>query len=72
MMMRQYFMIFAVSAPLVVLALGMIWPPILWIFIVLVPVIGLGVIDSGTNQTNYQTLVSILWTFSLFAGIGAS
>ena len=44
-MTRQYFMIFAVSAPLLVLALGVIWPPILWIFLILVPVIGLGALD---------------------------
>lgn len=45
MTLRQYFSIFAVSAPLFVLALGMLWPPILWILLLLLPVIGLGVLD---------------------------
>jgi len=52
MILRQYFIIFAVSAPILVLALFMVWPPVLWILILLVPIIGLGLIDLiQTKQT---------------------
>ncbi len=52
MLMRHYFQIFAVSAPVLVLGLSLLWPPALWIFVVIAPVIALGVIDMmQTRQT---------------------
>ena len=45
MVMRQYFIIFAIAAPLLVIALAFLWPPIMWLMVVLVVIIGLGVWD---------------------------
>ncbi|MFK7860287.1 MAG: FMN-binding glutamate synthase family protein [Granulosicoccus sp.] len=52
MLMRQYFQMFAIGAPILILAAAMIFPPVLWLFVVVAPVIVLGVIDMlQTKQT---------------------
>jgi len=52
MLMRQYFQIFSIAAPLAVLGLYVVWPPVLWVLVVILPIIGLGIIDMlQTRQT---------------------
>ncbi len=45
MLMRNYFQIFAVGAPILILGLAAVWSPAIWLFILVLPIIGLGVID---------------------------
>ena len=45
MLMRNYFQIFAVVAPILILGLAAVWTPLIWLFILVLPIIGLGVID---------------------------
>ena len=52
MLMRQYFQIFAIGAPLLILGLYAFWSPAIWILVLITPVIFLGVIDMvQTKQT---------------------
>jgi glutamate synthase domain-containing protein 2 len=52
MLMRHYFAVFAISAPIVLLAISMLWSPILLLLLLLVPIIGLGLHDMfQTKQT---------------------
>lgn len=52
MLMRHYFQIFAICAPVLVLGLYLLWPPAIWIFVLIIPIIVLGVIDMlQTRQT---------------------
>lgn len=60
MTMRQYFVLFAVVTPLLVLALGMIWTPVLWALLVVVPIIGLGLIDMFQSGKTVRRLYPVL------------
>jgi len=52
MLMRQYFIIFTIIAPLAILALCFLWAPAVWLFVLVIPVIALGVLDMiQTRQT---------------------
>lgn len=45
MTMRHYFLACMLATPLVILLLWLVWPPVLWLLIVIVPVFALGLID---------------------------
>ena len=45
MTMRQKFIVFAVIAPPLVFGISLYWPPINWLFVLLLPVILLGIVD---------------------------
>ena len=45
MTVRQYFMIFMVSAPIVLLFIWLIWPPVAWALVAIVPIMVLGALD---------------------------
>jgi len=63
MTVRQYFTIFLFGAPLLLLALALVWPPVLLAFLVLLPVLIMGVMDMmQTKQTTNPTRIS-------FAGV---
>lgn len=52
MTVRQYFQIFAVTVPVILLALALLWPPVAWLFVVVIPVIVMGLQDMlQTRQT---------------------
>ena len=52
MLMRQYFQIFAISAPLLIIGLSLVWKPAIWALLLVIPVIAIGVIDMvQTKQT---------------------
>ncbi|MFK8082554.1 MAG: FMN-binding glutamate synthase family protein [Granulosicoccus sp.] len=52
MLMRQYFQMFAVGAPLLIIGLALLFPPVLWLLVLVLPVIGLGLVDMfQTKQT---------------------
>jgi glutamate synthase domain-containing protein 2 len=68
--MRQYFSIFAISAPLVVLGLSKLWPPTLWIMLLLIPIIVLGLIDMFQTKHTIRRLYPVIgWFRYLFESI---
>ena len=69
MVMRQYFIIFAIAAPLLVIALAFLWPPIMWLMVILAVVIGLGIWGYAPDKTDYSALVSVPGSFPLYARV---
>lgn len=63
MLVRHYFQIFAISSPLLVLALALIFPSVIWVFVVLVPIIGLGLIDMFQTRQTIRRLYPFLGRF---------
>lgn len=63
MMLRQYFLIFAVGAPILVLALCVVWPPVLWVLLLLIPVIGLGLLDMVQTKHTIRRLYPFIGRF---------
>lgn len=52
MTVRQYFQIIAIAVPVAILVIALVWPPIGWLFVVVIPVIALGLQDMlQTRQT---------------------
>ena len=63
MMLRQYFLIFAVSGPLLLLALGAVWPPLLWLMVLILPIIGLGLLDMVQTKHTIRRLYPFFGRF---------
>jgi len=63
MLMRQYFTIFAISAPILVLTLSLVWPPIMWLFVLVLPVVCLGVIDMLQHKHTVRRLYPFFGRF---------
>jgi len=63
MLMRHYFVIFAIAAPLAVLLLARLWAPMLWLFVLLLPVIVLGVYDMFQEKQTIRRLYPFLGRF---------
>ncbi len=52
MVVRQYFIILSIALPILVLLMALVWPPILWLLLIIVPLIMVGVYDLlQTNRT---------------------
>ena len=63
MTMRHYFVIAAVVAVLLTLVLGAIWPPAFCLFLVVLPVIGLGIHDMVQTRHSIRRLYPFLGRF---------
>ncbi len=63
MVMRQQFIIFAIAAPLLVLALTFLWPPAMWLMLILAVVIGLGIWDMVQTKQTVRRLYPFLGRF---------
>ncbi len=63
MLVRQYFQIFAISAPILVLLLYSVWSPAIWILVLLVPVIGVGLVDMIQTKHTIRRLYPVLGRF---------
>ena len=63
MTMRQNFTIFAITAPLLVVALSMLWAPIMWVFVLLVPLIVIGILDMFQTSQSIRRLYPVLGHF---------
>lgn len=63
MLMRHYFIIFAIVAPLLVLALFLVWPPAKYLFLLLLPIIGLGLMDMVQTKQTVRRLYPFLGRF---------
>jgi len=63
MTLRVAFIIFSIVAPLVILAIAYLWPPILCLFIIVLPIIGLGIIDLLQTRHTIRRLYPFLGRF---------
>ena len=63
MLMRNYFQIFAVVAPIIVLVLSLLWSPVLWLLVLIIPIIILGFIDMFQEKHAVRRLYPVLGRF---------
>ncbi len=63
MLVRHYFQIFAVVAPLLILGLSYLWMPAICLLIVVIPIIILGVIDMLQTKHTIRRLYPVLGRF---------
>lgn len=63
MTVRQYFSILAVALPLIVLALGFIWSSVWWLFLIIVPLICIGLIDITQTKHTIRRLYPVIGRF---------
>ncbi len=63
MLMRQYFQIFTVAAPIFILVTALFWSPVLWAFVVVLPIISLGIIDMVQEKQTIRRLYPFLGRF---------
>ncbi len=63
MTMRQKFVAFAVIAPPLVFGISLYWPPINWLFVLLLPVILLGIVDMLQTGQTIRRLYPVVGNF---------
>ena len=63
MVMRQYFIIFAILAPIIALALTFLWTPFIVLLVILAVIIGLGIIDMLQTKQTIRRLYPFLGRF---------
>lgn len=63
MTVRQYFLILAVTLPLLIAVLGFLWHWIWWLFIVIVPLIAIGLIDMFQSRHTIKRLYPVIGRF---------
>jgi len=63
MIFRQYFVLFSIAAPLLLLALCWFWPPAFWLLLPVLIVVGLGVIDMLQTKHTVRRLYPFFGRF---------
>jgi len=63
LLVRNYFTIFAVAAPLLVIALSFLWGPALFLLLLVVPIVVLGLIDMFQTKQTIRRLYPFLGRF---------
>jgi len=63
MLVRHYFSIFAIAAPIMLFGLCLVWPFAVWGFLALLPIIGLGIIDMFQTKHTIRRLYPFLGRF---------
>lgn len=63
---RQYFFIFAVISPILILLGAQVWPSMIWMFFLVVPIITLGLIDVTQTRHTIRRLYPIVGHFRYF------
>ena len=63
MTIRQYFQILALAVPLSLLALMLIWPPVAWLFVIVIPIIALGLQDMLQQRQTIRRLYPFIGRF---------
>jgi hypothetical protein len=63
MTVRQMFVVFVLFAPASVLALGLLWPPINWLFVLLLPVLFVGAVDFFQTRHTLRRLYPVVGRF---------
>ncbi len=66
MTLRQKFSIFAFIIPLAILFIGLVWSPIYWSFILILPIITLGFVDMFQDKQSVRRLYPVLGHFRYF------
>lgn len=56
MVVRQYFIVASIDVPILIIFLAFVWPPILWLLVIVLPLIAVGIY--GLKQTG-RTLLRI-------------
>ena len=60
MTIRQYFVVLAIAIPVLILLLATLWPPVLWAFVVVVPLILVGLVDMFQVKHTLRRLYPVL------------
>ncbi|MBX2881201.1 MAG: FMN-binding glutamate synthase family protein [Granulosicoccus sp.] len=63
MTVRHYFTFFLFAAPLVILLLWLVWPPVLWALVIIVPIMLLGIIDMAQTTHTIRRIYPVLGRF---------
>ena len=63
MTMRHNFVIAAIAVPILLLLVSLFWPPVLWAFVVILPIIGLGIYDMFQTKHTLRRLYPVLANF---------
>lgn len=63
MTVRYYFQILVVAVPLAVLLLSLLWPPIAWLFVLLVPIALIGLQDMFQTKQTIRRLYPVIGRF---------
>jgi glutamate synthase domain-containing protein 2 len=63
MTVRQIFLLLLITAPLAVLALGLIWPPFYWLSIIVVPLLLLGLVDIFQKRHSLLRIYPVIGRF---------
>ncbi len=63
MLVRHYFVIFAIVAPIVVLGLAMLWPVMICLMLLVIPVIIIGLIDMFQQRHTIRRLYPVIGRF---------
>ena len=70
MTVRQVFTLLCFAAPVTVFALGLVWSPFNWLFIIVVPLIALGIYDILQTQHTLRRIYPVIgWIRYLFETI---
>ncbi len=63
MLVRHYFVVFAVLAPIVVLGLAMLWPVMICLMLLVIPVVVIGLIDMFQTRHSIRRLYPVIGRF---------
>ena len=63
MTVRQIFVLFALFVPVSILGLGLIWPPVNWLFVLLVPLLLMGLTDYFQKRHTLRRLYPVVGRF---------
>jgi glutamate synthase domain-containing protein 2 len=63
MTVRQKFVIIAVLAPVLTWAIGLYWPPVHWLFLVIIPLLLIGVVDYFQKKHTVRRLYPVVGHF---------
>ncbi len=60
---RQIFAVLAILIPVLIFGLGLIWPPVNWLFIIVLPLLTLGAIDYFQHKHTIRRLYPVIGRF---------
>lgn len=63
MTVRQYFQLLAVAIPITILVVALVWPPVAWLFIIIIPVLVMGFNDMRQTRQTIRRLYPFVGRF---------
>lgn len=63
MTVRQYFVVLAWLVPAIILGVALVWTPVIWLFLIVVPLLVLGIIDIFQQKHTIRRLYPVLGRF---------